>query len=234
MNHIIKRIFDIISSSLAIVILSPFLLIIAIIIKIGSEGPIFFSQERLTINGKRFKMFKFRSMVVDAEKTGTGLFNYKNDPRVTKIGKWLRNSSCDELPQLINVFIGDMSIVGPRPPVTYELGDFDTLNARYKKRFSVKAGITGLAQVKGRNAAGWDKKIDFDNEYIDLFEKYGMLIDINILFNTVISVFKTKDIYEEKISENMNDKESAKAAEAKIIALAHAPETDEEKMVTTN
>lgn len=230
MNDKMKRLLDIILSAVALVILFPAFLVIILAVKADSRGPIFFRQERLTKNGRRFKMLKFRSMVVNAEKTGTGLFNYENDPRVTKVGRWLRNTSCDELPQLINVLIGDMSIVGPRPPVTYELGDYATLNSRYKKRFTVNAGITGLAQVKGRNVTGWDKKVDLDNKYIDLFNRYGVVIDIRIIFLTAISVFNKKNIYEIKASESMADEEAAKLAEAEIIARAHEPEIDE-KMV---
>lgn len=230
-NNAIKRLFDIVASFLALIILSPFFAVIAIAIKADTKGPVFFRQERLTKNGRRFIMFKFRSMYNNSEKSGAGLFNFKGDTRVTKVGAWLRKTSIDELPQLINVLKGDMTAVGPRPPVTYELGDYETLNSRFKKRFRMKAGITGLAQINGRNAAGWDKKVDYDNEYIDLFGRYGVLIDIKILFATVINVFKRKDIYEEKIDESMNDEEAAKAAEATVIALAHITENEEETAV---
>jgi len=151
MNRLLKRLLDIVCAALGLIFLLPSFIIIAVAIKIDSKGPVFFIQERRTKNGKIFKMYKFRSMIVDAEKSGTGLFNYENDPRVTKVGRFLRRTSMDELPQLFNVLIGDLSLVGPRPCVVYELGDFDTLNRKYKKRFSVRAGITGLAQVKGRN-----------------------------------------------------------------------------------
>ena len=127
-------------------------------------------------------MIKFRSMVVNAEQMGAGLFNYENDPRVTKVGRFLRDTSIDELPQLFNILSGDMSVIGPRPCVTYELGDFETLNKKYKKRFQMKAGLTGWAQVKGRNDITWDEKVTYDNEYIDLFKQQGILIDIRILF----------------------------------------------------
>ena len=130
----IKRVFDIISSGLAIIILIPLWIIVAILIKKDSEGPVFFRQGRRTKDGRVFQMLKFRTMVVNAESMGSGLFNYENDPRVTKIGRKLRDTSIDELPQLFNIFVGHMSVVGPRPCVTYELGDFDTLNKRYKKR----------------------------------------------------------------------------------------------------
>ena len=166
-----KRFFDFLLSLLGLIILSPFFIIIAIIIKCDSKGPVFFKQDRRTKNGKIFKMYKFRSMVVNAEQQGAGLFNYKDDPRVTKVGRFMRNTSIDELPQLLNVLKGDLSLVGPRPCVSYELGDYETLNRRYKKRFEMRAGITGLAQIKGRNENSWDEKVEFDNQYIELFKK---------------------------------------------------------------
>ena len=169
-------------------------------------------------------MWKFRSMVVNAESIGSGLFSYENDPRITKVGRFLRNTSLDELPQLFNVLEGSLSLVGPRPCVTYELGDFDTLNKRYKKRFSVKAGITGLAQARGRNENSWDEKVSLDNEYIDLFQKQGVWIDMVVLFETFINVFKSKDITESKFDVNMEDEESAKRAEEEIIRIAHMPD----------
>ena len=150
-NKFLKRFFDIVLCSIALIVLIPVWLIIAIAIKFDSKGPVLFTQDRRTQNGRLFKMYKFRSMIVNAESMGAGLFNYENDPRVTKTGRFLRNTSLDELPQLWNVVKGDLSLVGPRPCVSYELGDYDTLNKKYKKRFEVRGGITGLAQVKGRN-----------------------------------------------------------------------------------
>ena len=179
-NLFIKRLFDIISSGVLIIILIPLWIVISIAVKSDSKGPVFFRQGRRTKDGRVFQMLKFRSMVVNAETMGAGLFNYENDPRVTKVGRKLRDSSLDELPQLFNILKGDMSVIGPRPCVTYELGDFETLNKKYKKRFKVKAGLTGLAQIKGRNDISWDKKVTYDNEYVDLFDKYGILIDIKI------------------------------------------------------
>lgn len=220
----IKRLFDIISSGILIILLTPVWVIIAILIKKDSEGPILFKQGRRTKDGKIFQMYKFRSMVVNAEKMGTGLFNYENDPRVTKIGRKLRDSSLDELPQLFNIFKGDMTVVGPRPCVTYELGDFDTLNKKYKKRFQVKAGLTGLAQIKGRNDISWDEKVTYDNEYVDMFNKFGFLADIIIGIESVFKAFKHNNIYENKIDDSMNDEESARAEEKEIIRLAHLPD----------
>lgn len=222
-NLAIKRLFDIFSTLVVILLLTPLWIIVAIAIKCDSKGPIFFKQERRTKNGKIFKMLKFRSMVVNAESMGTGLFNYENDPRVTNVGRFLRKTSIDELPQLFNIFIGQMSVIGPRPCVKYELGDFDTLNKKYKKRFEMKAGLTGLAQTKGRNDIEWDKKVELDNEYIDKFKKFGVLVDIKLLFNSVFKVFKKENIYENKIEGAANDEESAKLAEEEIIRLAHLP-----------
>lgn len=224
MNNIIKRFLDIVISGSALIILLPIMLVISFLIKFDSKGPVFFLQERRTKNGKVFRMLKFRSMVVNAEHTGAGLFNYENDPRVTRVGRFLRNSSLDELPQLLNILLGDMAIVGPRPCVVYELGDFDTLNKRYKKRFIVKAGLTGLAQVKGRNNITWDEKVEFDNEYVDLFSRLGILIDLKIIIETVIKVFYKENIYEVKSDQVMNDEEAAKIAEQEIIRIAHLPD----------
>lgn len=223
-NQIMKRLFDIISSGILSIILIPFWVIIGIAIKIDSKGPVFFKQGRRTKDGRIFNMLKFRSMVVNAEQMGAGLFNYENDPRVTKVGRFLRNSSLDELPQLFNILLGDMSVVGPRPCVTYELGDFDTLNKRYKKRFEVKAGLTGLAQVKGRNDISWDEKVGYDNQYVDEFKRIGILEDLKILFWSVAKVFKKEDIYENKADESMTDVEAAKFEEEEIIRIAHLPD----------
>lgn len=227
LNKFLKRFFDIVICSVAMLVLLPVMGVVAIAIKCDSEGPVFFKQDRRTKNGRVFKMYKFRSMVVNAEKIGTGLFNYENDPRVTKVGRFLRNTSLDELPQLWNVIKGDLSLVGPRPCVVYELGDFETLNKKYKKRFEVKGGITGLAQVKGRNENSWDEKVTYDNLYIEKFKKQGLWLDLKILVGTVLKVFKKADIYEEKPDENLSDEEAARLADEEIIRIAHLPDADE-------
>ena len=224
LSKVIKRAFDIVSSGILIVLLIPLWIAISIAIKRDSEGPIFFKQGRRTKGGRIFNMYKFRSMVTNAESMGAGLFNYENDPRVTKIGRKLRDSSLDELPQLFNIFKGDMSVVGPRPCVTYELGDFDTLNKKYKKRFNVKAGLIGLAQIKGRNDISWDEKVTYDNEYVDLWNRYGFLTDIKIGIESIFKAFKKENIYEKKSDDTLNDVEAAKAEEAEIIKLAHLPD----------
>lgn len=212
------------SASALALALTPLWIVVAIAIKLDSKGPVFFKQGRRTKDGRIFNMLKFRSMVVNAEQMDVGLFNYENDPRVTKVGRFLRNSSIDELPQLFNIIKGDMSVVGPRPSVSYELGDFDTLNKRYKKRFQVKAGLTGLAQTKGRNDISWDNKVEFDNQYVDEFNRIGIFADIKILFDSVIKVFKKENIYENKADESMTDAEAAKFENDEIIRIAHLPD----------
>lgn len=226
MNAVAKRLLDIVLSALALVVFSPLFLTLAVVIKLDSSGPVLFRQKRLSKNGRVFTMLKFRSMVVNAETMGAGLFNYEKDPRVTGIGRFLRSSSLDELPQLINVLKGDMSLVGPRPCVVGELGDFGTLNARYKKRFSVLPGITGYAQVSGRNEISWDQKVNLDNVYIDLFQKQGVWMDLKILLKTIANVFRRRNIYETRAAGFLSDRESAEASERDIVAKAHATEND--------
>ena len=223
-----KRVFDAMLSACALVVLSPLFLLIAVAIKLDSKGPVFFKQGRRTKDGVIFQMYKFRSMVVNAEHMGAGLFNYENDPRVTKVGRFLRNTSLDELPQLINVLKGDMALVGPRPCVSYELGDYETLNARYKKRFQVLPGITGLAQVTGRNELPWDIKVNYDNEDIDRLPKEGLRLDLEILFRTVARVFSKSSIYEER-PDGLSDEQAAEETEAMIIELAHRVEEQDKE-----
>ncbi len=225
-NLFCKRLMDVSLSASGIIALSPIMIGIAIAIKIDSVGPVLFVQERLTQGGTKFKMLKFRSMSINSEKTGTGLFNYKNDPRVTRVGRFLRSSSLDELPQLFNVLSGAISLVGPRPCVTYELGDYATLNKKYKKRFSVKGGITGLAQIKGRNENSWDEKVTYDNRYVDGFAQQGIWLDIKIIAGTLIKVLKKQEIYEEKSDDTLDDAEAAKRTEEEIIRIAHEQDED--------
>jgi lipopolysaccharide/colanic/teichoic acid biosynthesis glycosyltransferase len=224
LNNVIKRLFDILSSLIALVLLSPVLLACAIWVKRDSEGPAIFRQDRLTKDGRIFKMLKFRSMVQNAEKTGAGLFNYEGDPRVTRCGRFLREHSLDELPQLLNILKGDMSVVGPRPCVVYELGDYATLNRRFKKRFQVKAGLTGYAQIQGRNDLEWDQKVDFDNRYIDSYRKWGVAFDLYIIIRTIAGVFRHEDIYEKRVADDISDDMSAELAQAKVIEMAHREE----------
>lgn len=224
-NLFIKRIFDFCSSAVAIILLLPLWIIVAVAIKMDSKGPVLFKQGRRTKDGKVFKMWKYRSMVVNAENMGSGLFSYDNDPRITKVGAFLRKTSIDELPQLFNVLLGEISVVGPRPCVTYELGDFDTLNKKYKKRFQMKGGITGLAQSKGRNENSWDEKVTLDNEYIDRFKMEGFWLDIKILWWTVAKVFQSVNINEEQ-REGMTAEESAALDDEEVKRIAHLPDED--------
>ncbi|MBA5730051.1 sugar transferase, partial [Aerococcaceae bacterium INB8] len=164
----LKKSLDLVGSFFAIVILSPLLLVIAILIKIDSNGPVFFRQDRLGKDGTTFKIIKFRTMVNNAEKIGDGLsIKSESDSRITKIGSFLRNTSLDELPQLFNVIKGDMSIVGPRPPVTYHpYKGYENYPEWAKTRFKMLPGVTGLAQITVRNSVSWEKRIEWDVKYI--------------------------------------------------------------------
>lgn len=194
MSKFIKRMMDILLSLVALIILSPLLLIFAIWIKLDSKGPILFKQKRLGYRGKTFNILKFRTMVVNAENIGDGLkIQSDRDPRITKSGRIFRKTSIDELPQLVNVLKGNMSLVGPRPPVTYHPYDgYENYPTWAKKRFEMRPGVTGLAQVRFRNSKTWDERILVDNEYI---KDFNLLLDIKILFSTVGKVFRSKNIY---------------------------------------
>lgn len=196
-NIILKRLFDFVGSLIGIVIIFPILILIAVLIKITSKGPILFKQERLGKEGEVFKIYKFRTMVVNAEKIGNGLsVKSEKDSRITKIGNFLRATSLDELPQLFNVILGEMSLVGPRPPVTYHpYNGYKNYPNWAKKRFVMKPGITGLTQITVRNSVSWDDRIKVDNEYIELF---NLWFDIKILFSTIRRIFKSENIYMEK------------------------------------
>lgn len=207
-----KRIFDIVFGIIGLLIVSPLFVIIAMMIKLDSRGSIFFKQARLGKDKKPYMIYKFRSMVENAENMGTGIFNMKNDSRVTKVGQFLRNTSMDELPQFINIVNGTMSFVGPRPPVTYELGDLDELTQEFNDRFRVKPGVTGLAQVSGRNELSWDEKVKFDNQYIEEFYKWGILLDIKLILLTIWKVIKNEGSHE--ITENV-EKDMARIKKSK-------------------
>ena len=189
LNLSIKRMLDILVSLISIILISPILLTILLLVKCTSKGPVLFKQERLGLHGESCQILKFRTMVVNAEQMGTGVYiNEKSDPRITKIGKILRKSSLDELPQLFNILKGDMSLVGPRPPVTYHPYDgYQNYPQWAKKRFELLPGLTGLAQVELKSDATWDERITVDVRYV---ENFSVRMDILILLRTVIAVFK--------------------------------------------
>lgn len=189
-----KRIFDFILSLVALVLLSPFMLIIAVAIKLDSKGPVIFKQERVGQNGKIFTFYKFRSMVTNAEEIkadlwneneqGEIIFKIQNDPRMTKVGKFLRKTSLDELPQLINILKSEMSICGPRPPLPDEVKKY---NSYQKKRLAVKGGLTCYWQISGRSNLSFDEWVELDLKYI---KEMSILTDIKIILKTVVAVFK--------------------------------------------
>jgi lipopolysaccharide/colanic/teichoic acid biosynthesis glycosyltransferase len=196
-----KRVIDIVGAALGLAFLSPLLVLVAILIKLGSPGPVFFVQKRLGKDLEPFSIYKFRTMVDNAEHMGTGLFSYADDDRITWIGKYLRMTSIDELPQLFNVLGGSMALVGPRPPVTYELGPVENFTDFMRIRFGVKPGITGLAQISGRNDLSWPEKMAFDNRYVEQYAKWGVLLDLKILLMTAWVVLTAQRVVEPRRDE---------------------------------
>lgn len=193
--NICKRIFDILSTVTAMIILLPAFVIIVITIRFAGKGPAIFKQERAGKNGKPFILYKFRTMKLDVDPFGpspkTG-----EDPRMTKIGKFLREHSLDELPQLFNVLKGDMSMVGPRPLYISQIPEW---NERQKKRLLVRPGLTGLAQIHGRGELTREEKLEFDVKYV---KTAGFLTDIRILLATIATVCSRKSIYEKSYSQS--------------------------------
>jgi exopolysaccharide biosynthesis polyprenyl glycosylphosphotransferase len=188
-----KRAVDTVVSLAALIVLAPLMVTVAILIKTTSPGPVFFAQDRVGMNQRRFRIYKFRSMVIDAEEKKKELahlneiadgpaFKMKNDPRITKIGRFIRKTSIDELPQLFNVLHGEMSLVGPRPPLPDEVKKYEWL---FRKRLSVKPGITCVWQISGRSNITFERWMEMDNEYI---ENWSIWLDIKILFKTVPAV----------------------------------------------
>lgn len=205
-QRFLKRLSDLMIAIPSVICLSPVLVLISFLIRSGSKGPVFFRQERVGMDGRIFLCYKFRTMIVDADESlhkesyrrnieGDQEANagdekkpvfgkVKNDPRITKTGRWLRRSSLDELPQLFNVIRGEMSFVGPRPPIPYEVEDYDL---RHRKRLDMKPGITGLWQVSGRNRLSFEEMVQIDQYYI---ENWSLWLDLKILLMTFPAMFR--------------------------------------------
>lgn len=196
----VKRLFDVFASLCGLIILAPLFAIIAILIKIDDpQGPVFFNQTRVGQDGQKFRMYKFRSMCVDAEakldqliaknEVDGAMFKMKHDPRVTKIGHFIRKTSIDEFPQLVNVLLGHMSLVGPRPPLPREVAEYTDYD---RQRLLVKPGCTGLWQVSGRNDVGFQEMVDLDIRYI---RQSGVKFDLQIIWSTVAIIFHPSGAY---------------------------------------
>lgn len=197
-SRAVKRVVDLIGAICGIILSSPFMILTAIAVKLDSRGPIIFKQCRVGRNGRRFYMYKFRSMCIDAEEKkkellsmnemgSTQIFKIHDDPRITRIGKFIRKTSLDELPQFFNVLKGDMSLVGTRPPTVDEV---ETYERTHWRRMSIKPGITGMWQVSGRNQiTDFDEIVELDTEYID---KWSVLMDFKIMFKTAVQLIFRK------------------------------------------
>lgn len=197
---VLKRLIDMIGALCGLIILSPLFLAVTVLIKLEDpKGTVIFSQMRVGKDGKKFKMYKFRSMVANAEKIlqkllkyneiSGAMFKMKDDPRVTRVGKFIRKTSIDELPQLLNVLKGDMSLVGPRPPLPREVKLYTAYD---KQRLMVTPGCTGLWQVSGRNSLGFKEMVELDLKYIRI---RSILFDIKIIFKTFFLLFGSKDAF---------------------------------------
>jgi len=189
MNIFVKRIFDLLFSILLLVILSPTLALIAIIIKLNSKGPVLFKQERVGEDGNLFKIYKFRTMLHNFNKLGHGFDLQKDDARITNIGNFLRRWSLDELPQLLNILKGEMSFIGPRPTLEYQVRQYNDFQ---RKRLLMKPGITGWAQVNGRNSLTWEERIYYDLWYV---MNFSLSLDLEILIKTIKVTLLKEGIY---------------------------------------
>lgn len=189
-----KRIFDVVFSAAALVLAAPLMMLIAMMIKLTSVGPVFFSQERLSLNGKRFRMLKFRTMYIQESRSSNTLHTSRNDPRITPVGRILRKTSLDEFPQFFNVLKGDMSIVGPRPELTFFVQKFREEIPTYMARHNVKCGITGLAQISGFRGSDTSirERIEHDLHYL---QNWSLLLDMSIIVKTVLNGLYSKNAY---------------------------------------
>lgn len=204
-NRFIKRFFDFVIALIALVVLSPIFVITSLAIKLDSKGPVIFKQKRIGKDGKVFDIYKFRSMCVGAEGKGSGVYSGKGDARVTKVGKFIRATSIDELPQLVNILKGDMSFVGPRPPLTYHPWPIDEYSDEQLLMFALRPGVTGWAQVHGRKDVEWHKRIKLNVWYV---KNVSLLLDVKIMFMTVFKVLTNAD--NENIGETVKREEKTK------------------------
>ena len=203
-----KRVLDIIFSFLAIVVLPPFLLLIALIIKLDSKGPVFFKQKRLGQNEKKFRVYKFRSMRTEAPRYAATRDLENPDIYITKFGKFIRKTSIDEIPQIFNIFLGHMSFVGPRPLIPEEA---EIIEERRKQNvYAVKPGLTGLAQISGRDILNDEVKAKLDGRYVS---KISLWLDIKIFFRTIIYVLTRKGIVEGKHEVTLEEQKINQEAE---------------------
>ena len=186
-NHI-KRLIDVVLSVMAIIVLSWLYLIIAVLIKCTSKGPVLFKQDRIGKDGKTYQIYKFRSMKVGAEKSG--VYSDNKDPRVTAIGKFIRITSIDELPQLFNILKGDMALIGPRPPLTYHPWKLEEYSDFQKRMFEVRPGITGWAQTHGRKDVEWNRRIELNVWYVD---HVSFALDFKISWLTIFKILTNAD-----------------------------------------
>lgn len=189
-SSIVKRVLDVLISVLALILLSPLILLTGLAVFLDSGRPVIFKQDRIGYKGKVFTMYKFRSMVPNAEHTGSGVYSEVGDDRVTRVGRILRALSLDELPQLINIIKGDMSLIGPRPPLTYHPWPFDQFTQEQLHMFDLRPGITGWAQINGRKAVEWHDRIKLNCWYVD---HVSFLLDCNIFFVTISKVLTRAD-----------------------------------------
>jgi lipopolysaccharide/colanic/teichoic acid biosynthesis glycosyltransferase len=185
----LKRAFDIAISLAMLILLSPLIGLIALAIKLDDGGPVLYAQDRVERDGKTFRCCKFRTMVVGAENKGLGLEVAKDDPRITRVGRFLRRWTLDEIPQLFNVLKGDMSIVGPRPTVPSQVARY---TLRQRRRLEVKPGMAGWAWIQGRNRPSWDERIELDIWYVD---HWSFWLDLVILLNAVGILLRHKGVY---------------------------------------
>lgn len=186
----IKRTIDIVLSLLGLLFLWLPMLVVALLVRLDSPGPALFRQKRLGLNGREYEMYKFRSMCVNAEHTGSGVYSGKGDSRVTRMGRILRATSIDELPQLVNILKGDMSFIGPRPPLTYHPWPLEEYTPQQRRMFEVRPGITGWAQINGRKGVEWNRRIEMNVWYVD-HVSFGL--DMKILLATVGKVLSNAD-----------------------------------------